>query len=142
MTARPASTTSATNMIFFMGFSLLASICREEHPACGASSPWPRLTSAFGFGKAGRLAVCPLRFGIHWNALLSGRKIGPFPLKNRFHWRGEVRKWREMPPLRRKAFQWNALLSGTASADIAPFSPMLPLGVHAGAPAGPARAVP
>lgn len=67
---------------------------------------------------------------------------GPFPLKNRFHWRGEVRKWREMPPLRRKAFQRNALLSGTASADIAPFSPMLPLGVHAGAPAGPTRAVP
>ena len=89
-------------MIFFMGFSLLVSICREEHPACGASSPWPRLTPAFGFGKAGRLAVCPLRFGIHWNALLSG----------------------------------------TASADIAPFSPMLPLGVHAGAPAGPARGVP
>lgn len=53
-----------------------------------------------------------------------------------------MRKWREMPPLRRKAFHWNALLSGAASADTAPFSPMLPLGVHAGAPAGPARGVP
>lgn len=53
-----------------------------------------------------------------------------------------MRKWREMPPLRRKAFHWNVLLSGAASDDIAPFSPMLPLGVHAGAPAGPARAVP